>query len=264
MNINKLKYWLKPKKQIFKDFSDDVLDGDDLEQNRIFIDRDSKVLFIAHIDTVLSPKYIRKKTKKKKVRRVYAQGLDDRLGCMVAYELSTELQADLLITDHEESAASTGQFHDLKDYNWIVEFDRAGNDVVTYNLDCADFVDVLDRFWDVGYGSFSDVCQLKTDVCCMNLGIAYEYAHSKDSYVDVVKLEEQIEQFKLFYAEYKDTEFKQNHIYNDGDVDDYGCYSYEDECEVCNTVKDDCEYVHNHYICAECFEFMLYDCGVYI
>lgn len=250
MKIEKLKYWLKSKNKIFDDFNDVILDRENPEQARMFIDRDSKVLFIAHIDTVQKPKYmLARRTKSKKLKRVYAQGLDDRLGCMLAYELSKELKADLLITDHEETARSTGQFHNLKDYNWIVEFDRAGIDVVTYGLDSQEFYNALNSFWDIGQGSFSDVCQLKTTACCMNLGIGYEFAHSKDSFVDVLKFDKQIEQFKLFYDEYKDVKFEQ-------EKENYFSHN-NDECDICNVAKNDCESIHGYLICSDCFDFMM-------
>jgi len=160
MKINDLKYWLNPKENIFADFDSFILDSNDPNKHRIFIDRGSLILLVAHIDTVQTPKFI-KKTKK----RIWAQGLDDRLGCTIAYQLSEELNTDLLICDNEEKCRSTGQFHELKDYNWIAEFDREGKDVVTYDLDCESFRNAISEYWKQGFGTFSDILKLQTTTC---------------------------------------------------------------------------------------------------
>lgn len=249
-----LKYWLKPTKQLFADFKDFVLDGENPERNRIFINRNSDVLFVAHIDTVIKPKYVRqRKTKGGKIKRVYAPGLDDRLGCMLAYELSEQFGVDLLICDNEEKCQSSGQFHNLNDYNWIAEFDRAGNDVVTYDLDSDAFRDALGEYWTIGAGSFSDISQLVTTACCVNIGIGYEFAHSKDSYVCIKTMKKQIEKFRRFYVKYKDVKF----------VQDYNAKSLWDDypygggvCELCGMLGD-VDYVFGHIICEQCFEYML-------
>ena len=110
--LNKLRYWLKPINTIFEDFNGYVLDADDKTKHRIFIDRDASVLFVAHLDTVIKPKFHGKTNK-----RIYASGLDDRLGCLIAYELSEQLNADLLLTDHEESGGTTIAYQDCEKYN---------------------------------------------------------------------------------------------------------------------------------------------------
>ena len=242
--IKKLKYWLKSKEILFADFKRFTLDYKDLNKRRIFIDRKSDVLFVAHIDAVQTPKYIRtRKTKSGKLKRIYAQGLDDRLGCMLAYELSNEFDADLLICDNEEKFQSTGQYHRLKDYNWIVEFDRAGNDVVTYNLDSPKFLTVLSEFWNVGIGACSDISELETTTCCMNIGIGYEFAHSKDSYVDVKTLNKQLDKFRTFYSLYADTKFEQEL------TDNFM------ECEICYGNYNVAE-TFGYLICEDCFNVM--------
>jgi len=117
--------------------------------------------------------------------------------------LSERLDVDLLLTDHEESCDSTAQYHTLKNYNWIAEFDREGEDVVTYNLDSKKFLTALGDFWSIGIGAFSDICSMQTDVCCVNIGIGHQLSHSKDSYVCIKTLRKQIERFLIFYDTYK-------------------------------------------------------------
>jgi len=204
MNLNS--FWWRPASEIFEHF------GAVGENRRIFIDNGGSVLFVAHVDTVLPPR-IKRVTK----NRIFATGLDDRLGCDIAFSLSRELGADLLLTDLEEQGRSTAQFHDLKDYNWIVEFDRAGKDVVTYELDSPGFRDALLEYWNIGIGSFSDIAFMNTDACCFNLGIGYQGAHSEWSYVDLSVMKRQIAKFRRFWNKYKDIKFVQTYQ----DYDDY-------------------------------------------
>ena len=239
------KYWLQPKKSILKDLVENVLSKDQEGMRRVFIDRGSKILFVAHLDTVLMPKFV-KRTK----NRIYATGLDDRLGCKIAFELSKELGADLLLTDHEEKCASTARYHECKEYNWIAEFDRAGDDVVTYNLDNDEFRKQLKEFWRIGVGSFSDISCLKTDACCVNIGIGYEKAHDKDSYVNLKVMQKQIAKFKMFFEQNKNISYKH-------DKPEWECDSYwfEDLCELCGLQQG--EYVYGRVICEYCFHELL-------
>lgn len=243
--LNKLRYWLKSKQDIFRDFEKYVLDIDDNEKHRIFINKKSDVLFIAHLDTVLKPKFLRK-TKK----RIYTTGLDDRLGCLIAYELSKELNADLLLTDHEESFNSTAQYHDYKGYNWIVEFDRYRNDVVLYDCGSKDFENAINEYWKIGVGSFSDICMMNVNNCCMNIGIGYYNAHSQDSYCTIKQVKRQIEKFKLFYAKYKDVHFVR-------DVPCKDIYAYENDliCAVCNWNVG--QKVFDLVVCEDCFNSIM-------
>lgn len=268
--VDLLKYWLSPKATLFKAHKEFLLDSEpqvivkngfeqfiDNPARRIFIDRGSKVLFVAHIDTVQTPQF-----KKEKSNRIWASGLDDRLGCMLTSELSRILNTDLLICDYEESAATSGSHHDLKDYNWIAEFDRNGGDVVTYDLECDEFVSALEKYFNLGWGSFSDICSLRTTACCVNVGIGYKHDHSEDSYVDLEVMNNMIEKFRRFYYEFKDTAFVQdpdrmygnNRYYQDYfNRDMYGANNYS-QCDYCGNIG--AEEIHGARICQECFETM--------
>ena len=242
--LNELKYWLIPKRHIFEDFTLDVLDANDTTKHRIFIDRDSDVLFVAHLDTVQEPKFIRKTRK-----RIYATGLDDRLGCLIAYELSEQLNADLLLTDHEESFKSTAQYHDYKDYKWIVEFDRYRDDVVVFDCGSKEFESALSEYWRIGIGSFSDICLMNVGCCCMNLGIGYYNAHGENSYCTIKQVYRQIDKFKQFYAKYKDVEFMRDVPFSAPYVDD------DSICEICSWNYG--KKVFGLYICEDCFNSMV-------
>ena len=254
--IEQLKYWLSPIEQIFADLDGFVLDPDDKDKRRIFIDNNADVLFVAHLDTVQPPQF-----KYKTQKRIYASGLDDRLGAMIAFNLAEELGADLLLTDHEEAMKSTAQFHHCKDYNWIAEFDRAGNDVVTYDLDCVGFRNALKAYWQIGFGAFSDICQLKTSACCVNIGIGYQLAHSIDSYVDINVVKSQVAEFKIFFAEHKDVKYERDF----SAIQWYrkrGSYTYssingldEEVCDICGEYG--AEKIHGYWVCADCLTAMI-------
>jgi hypothetical protein len=249
MNIKQLKFWLSNKEYLFKVFEKQTEDFNDKNKRRIFIDRGSKVLLMAHIDTVLPPKFIHSNRK-----RVWAIGLDDRLGCAIAEELSRILNTDLLICDLEESAKSTGQYHKLKDYN--------------------------EKHWKIGNGMFSDISMLDTKACCMNVGIGYRYAHSKDSYADLDVMRKSIAKFKTFFNDNKDIKYLHDYIepyydwktgrqYSDYNKYHEGYYDWIDEpqktsngeyygeCEVCH-LNNYVEYVFGHIICEDCFDDLYY------
>ncbi len=261
--LNRLNFWLFPKAAIYRVCQQDIL-GNSPEKYRIFIDRGSDILFVAHLDTVLTPKYV-KRTKK----NIWAAGLDDRLGCAVATVLGEELEADVLLCDHEESGKSTASHHDLKEYNWIAEFDREGDDVVTYDLDSVEFLQAIEKYWQLGWGSFSDVCVMNTSSCCMNVGIGTKYSHSKNSYVSKKQLRNQIEAFMKFHSEYKDVRFEQDYrhaIIGGGTTSGYGfsqrqtAYTYVDDygndmCDFCGMVRG--EKIFNYHACEDCFDSML-------
>ena len=261
--LNNLRFWLSPKAAIYRVCQNDIL-GDSPDKYRIFIDRGSDILFVAHLDTVVTPRFM-KSTKK----NIWAAGLDDRLGCAVATVLGEELGADVLLCDHEESGQSTSKFHDLKEYNWIAEFDREGDDVVTYDLDSVEFCQAINKYFHQGCGTFSDICMMDTSVCCMNVGIGIKHSHSKDSYVNKKQLRNQIEAFKEFHSEYKNVKFKQDYRHFMSPTTattGYGfsqrqtAYTYADDCgydicDFCGMVQG--EKIFNYHTCEDCFDSML-------
>ncbi len=248
----KLQYWLSKTDDLFTHFEQFTLDSDDKLKRRVFIDRNSDILFVAHLDTVHKPR-LNNYGKK----RVYAAGLDDRLGALIAYELSEKLGADLLLTDLEETCQSTARVHDCKKYNWVAEFDRAGGDAVTYDLDNPDFRDAIDSYFTPGFGSYSDICDLDITACCVNVGIGYEKPHSKRSYVVLKTMYKQVNAFIEFYMEYKSTAFERDKL-TEPVGSAYDLCDYEDDVNICEL----CQYeygvsVYGHRICPGCFQYIL-------
>ena len=250
MDKNKLEYWFQHIDKIFKEFRQYSFDYKDKQRRRIFIDNNSKVLFVAHLDTVKSP-LIYKQTKD----RIFGRGFDDRIGCWIAYKLSKELNADLLLCDNEEKAKSTAVYHDCKDYNWIAEFDRAGTDVVTYDLDSDEFRNALQKYFFIDFGSFSDICSLSTTACCVNIGIGHNDAHSKCAYVDVNKMNKQINTFRDFYKEHKDIAFEQDFRNEVIYMPQYDSYDrmFGDVIRYCDFCGCPGKPIYGYVICEECF-----------
>lgn len=165
-----------------------------------FTDNGSKILLIAHAD------YIGENQFSQDGSMVYFPGLDDRLGCW-AIERYLPPIFDTLITTDEEICASSIKETTLKEYNWIVEFDRAGTDAVTYSKYKHD----LSEFFTVGQGSYSDIAELPqmgVSTFAFNLGIGYEMQHTPYCCVDLKVFEKQMVKFMGFYEKYKGVKLK--------------------------------------------------------
>uniref|UniRef100_A0A6M3KQR3 Peptidase n=1 Tax=viral metagenome TaxID=1070528 RepID=A0A6M3KQR3_9ZZZZ len=269
----KIQEWFESTDKLFERFKDITLDYRDKQRRRIFIDRGGKVLLVAHIDTVQYPCIYGYKGKDTLLPDwIYAAGLDDRLGCWIAWNLAEELGTDLLLTDLEESMSSTALFHTCKDYNWIAEFDREGEDVVTYGMDTPKFLQALnDVTFKLGQGTISDICDLYTAACCVNIGIGISDSHALYSKADLRIVDRQIARFKAFFAKYKDVQFTQEDTSLLGDFDmDYlndpdnlflDQNPNMDWCDICGQAG---LIVYGHTICEDCFKRLLYaelDCN---
>lgn len=247
-------FWFQDTNSLFNAWDDFTLDKENKNKRRVFIDNGGKILMVAHLDTVLPSKIVQFKKD-----RVWAVGLDDRLGALIAFKLSKLLGADLLLTDNEEICNSTARYHTLKDrYNWIVEFDRAGDDVVTYDLESPEFIDALQDQFKIGIGTYSDICDLETDVCCFNMGIGYQHAHSKDSYASLTVLNKQIERFIEFYEVNQDTRFDFDGLDSTGYPNYFDKYLNKESgwlCDICGTEYG--ETIYDYTVCESCFELMM-------
>lgn len=167
-----------------------------------FIDNDSPILAVAHLDSVMWAPPIKHGT------LVIAPQLDDRLGAWVCMNLERwGIDADILFTDDEEIGWSTASyFKPQKQYNWIVEFDRAGTDVVLYHRHNQEYIDLLAEFeFSIGYGSYSDICDMDIGCFGFNVGIGYHKQHTRYCYADIDDTMWAVERFAEFYDCMKDS-----------------------------------------------------------
>lgn len=200
--IHNLNYWFTRQTQdIFRDFGCDP-------ERYIHIDNGSCILAVCHLDTV---ELVGRSAPILTPLSITATGTDDRLGAWVINEVLPDLgiNVDILMTNYEETGKSTAALFEMKDkYNWVVEFDRKGEDVVTYGIDSPIFLEAIKaEGFTVGHGSFSDICELDTKVCAMNVGIGYENGHAADSTVSIPVLERQLIRFKAFYDAFRQKAF---------------------------------------------------------
>lgn len=136
----------------------------------------------------------------------FSSKLDDRLGVFTLLDMFPKLGivADILLTDGEESCNSTARYFTTdRSYNWIVQFDRRGTDVVTYQYRQVE--KHLREFWPIiGNGSYTDVADLDSlGVCGFNVACGYHNEHSLGSYAVMSEYRQQLRRFLGFYRKYK-------------------------------------------------------------
>lgn len=174
-----------------------------------FLDNGSKVLAVAHLDTVQQVNHF---STAEDVggdgQWVFCPKLDDRLGVYTLLDLLPLLgvNVDILFTENEEKGASTARdFATKKKYNWIVEFDRTGTDVVTYDYSSKHWDKVLGKWFTVGHGTFSDIAYLEElRAKGFNVGIGYYNEHQRHAYFVVDEYIDQLARFLGFYHSQKD------------------------------------------------------------
>lgn len=149
----------------------------------LFRDNGSKVLAVAHLDTVgLHHERMARFVDTEAGPVVFSRALDDRLGAYTILEWLPALgiQYDLLLTVGEEQGRSTAEFFEPpKDYDWMIEFDRGGTDVVMYQYEDNELADRVEESGaHVGRGIFSDICYLEhLGIKGINWGIGYRDYH---------------------------------------------------------------------------------------
>jgi len=176
----------------------------------IFRDNGAKVLAVAHLDSVQRTRHFG--FSPNCPGRLYCGQLDDRLGAHVILDVLPKLgcNVDVLLTDGEESCRSTAaHFVPGKEYNWMVEFDRTGTDVVTYQYESRDWLEALEKSGNcVGWGSYSDIAMLDhLDVCGVNWGVGFYDYHFRAAYCEIGELLESVKRFAGFYHAFADTRF---------------------------------------------------------
>jgi hypothetical protein len=173
-------------------------------------DHGSNILAVAHLDTVVADDKRRVTYHDTEDGLVIQSGcLDDRLGAYIILELlpAVGLQFDILLTVGEESGMSTaGGFvvPEGKEYDWIIEFDRGGMDVVTYDYEDAELVDRIESVGAVhAPGIFSDISYMEhVGVKAMNWGVAYHDYHGPNGYAYIDETLTMVDLFLDFHALY--------------------------------------------------------------
>jgi hypothetical protein len=186
----------------------------------VYVDNGADVLVVAHADVSPSiekfPFFAKAAidTKTFKDTRLYSPYLDDRLGIWLIFEQLPKLGivVDVLITTGEEIGMSTAIDFALaieKEYNWIAEFDRRGQDVVMYEYESKSMEKALKSSgFKLGIGTFSDICELEVfGVACFNVGIGYHREHSTECWASMNELENQLKRFSKFFHGNKDQIF---------------------------------------------------------
>lgn len=169
-------------------------------------DNGSDILAVAHLDTVVYPDERQASYANTADGLVIHSGaLDDRLGAYTILDVLPKLgvSVDILFTVGEEMGQSTAAyFAPTKQYDWMIEFDRGGTDVVTYQYQDKDLVD---RVRDCGarhsQGIFSDISYLDHLGCKgLNWGVGYQDYHSKRGYAYLDDYCDMIDYWQVFHA----------------------------------------------------------------
>lgn len=183
-----------------------VVDRDGPDDFYHFRDNGSSILAVAHLDTVAMPDERACHIVDTEAGPVVlSRALDDRLGAYVLLDLlpSLGITHDLLLTVGEESGRSTAEFFvPPKDYNWMIEFDRGGTDVVMYQYDDDDTADlVIEAGARVGDGIFSDICYLEhLGVKGFNWGVGYQDYHGPRSHAFLSDTFDMVARYLRFHA----------------------------------------------------------------
>jgi len=232
-------YCKKPERKLLKDLKKQgfkvtkIGEGD---RYYAFQDNGSSVLAVAHMDIAGNIK------DKQGIfamanNVVVSPALDDRLGVFIITKLlpAFGVLPDILLTTDEEKGASTASFFDApKDYNWVFSFDRSGADVVMYDYKTTALAQLLGAMgFDVGFGSFSDICWLDhLGVSGFNFGTGYYREHTVKCHAQLNTTIFMVGLFIEFFKEFKDTKFEYTPTYG-GRYGGYGGYVdyYEAEWE---------------------------------
>lgn len=187
------------------------------QDNRMFYkDNDSPVLVVAHLDTFFNKKQRVQTVELANDILLFSPHCDDRVGVFVCLEMLKDFDVDVLITTGEESCMSTAfEFKQIvpHDYNWLVEFDRAGSDVVMYEYDDCDELryDLEAVGFEIGVGSYSDICELESlERGAFNVGVGYHFQHTEKCFVSLQTLEDQFYRF----LEFLDLNFENQYVHN--------------------------------------------------
>lgn len=180
----------------------------------IYFDRGSRILAVAHLDTVQKKDFHFHAIEIAGNVWVFNAQLDDRIGAYAILDLLPRLglEYDILLTTDEEIGKSTAHyFTTQKDYLWMFEVDRRGEDVVHYQYDREFLKKRLKKagFLKVEIGAKSDIWYLDFLGCCgFNVGTGYEDEHTVWAKANMSVFTRQMERLVKFYEKYRTLYFK--------------------------------------------------------
>jgi len=162
-------------------------------ENYLYLSRpESKVLLVAHIDTVCRTGFKRLVQSKHVIRNVNGiLGADDRAGCFLIYTLLNNWALpvfDVLFTNYEETGGQGAKafirdkVFKQNDIRLFIELDRKGkSEYVTYNDLPHEVAQYIESFgFKESYGTYSDIYDL-TDtykIPSVNLSVGYYDQHT--------------------------------------------------------------------------------------
>lgn len=193
----------------FDDYGTVTSTGKDADEFHIYRDNGSKVLGVAHLDSVVGKRFCRVLSGGGDAL-IQSPSLDDRLGVYVICHLLPRLgiNIDWLLTTGEETGNSSARHFDTdKQYNWMFSFDRMGTDAVAYDYESPELRFLLRQTGvNVGLGSFSDICYLEHLGCIgVNWGVGYRDYHSPRAHAWLSDIALQVGRFVQFYRQHADT-----------------------------------------------------------
>lgn len=175
----------------------------------IFKDNGSNILAVAHLDSVSNSKKYGE-VELDSGLRVFSRAVDDRLGVYIILDWLPQFgcKFDILLTEGEEKGQSTAfDFETDKQYNWMIEFDRRGTDVVGYVYDDAAWAKLVrDSGAKDALGAWSDIGELEHLKCKgFNWGCGYYNEHDEWAYFYPVHTAVMMNYFLKFWRDNKDT-----------------------------------------------------------
>lgn len=257
----------------------------DIKTDRRFAYRPGKradsVLVVCHADTVLGA--INSYNESRNV--VCSPELDDRLGiaCMLSFDGPLSTCAMLICDDEERGMSTADMFPDVFPQsrpNWLVELDRRGTDVVTYDYANETWHSILESVgFDIGHGSFSDICYLESlGVCGVNVGIGYHNEHTTKCHADLNDTVTQIARLQTLLSTFGSVRLRhdiqkrdswysvsRNSVSGNRGASYSSSVHYNDEftnfksleyCEDCQSeiMDGDILYYENSNLCRHCFD----------
>lgn len=221
----------------------------------------ANILFVAHLDTVLPPsrvghfKYVEVAGR----HIAYNAQFDDRLGVHIGLDVLPALgvKADVLLTEGEEDCSSSAQFFEpQREYNWIMQFDRSGTDVVMYAYETAQLRGLLrDAGFQVGRGTYTDICELEhLGVAGFNFGTGYYNNHSEMGYAVLNDTSASLKRFLKFYAAHHETKFVHEPQPTTllGNTRNWAEWRKDDICPNCRLAAYGFD-IRNHGMCWTCY-----------